>query len=105
MKTLTLLKKARKVISKEENWTRGELARNFNGGAAVPNSTDAVCWCSMGAMRKFVELDFITPALDELILAMPIGYRQSVVTFEDSHTHAEVLALFDKAIENLSSKN
>lgn len=104
MKTLTLLKKARKLISKEENWTYGSLARSIDGGSAIPNSTDAVCWCSVGALRKFVELDFIHDAVDELILAMPESDRQSATNFNDSHTHVEVLALFDKAIANMSLK-
>lgn len=104
MKTLTLLKKARHLISKEENWTKFAFAKDANGVETASKGNDAICWCSIGAMRKFVGLDFCTDALGELMLAMPEDCRQSVGAFNDSHTHAEVLALFDKAIENTSLK-
>lgn len=104
VETLTLLKNARELISNEENWTYGSYSRSIDGGTAIPSSTDAVCWCSIGALRKFGAWDSVNDAMFELMVAMPEDYRQSVATFNDSHTHAEVLALFDKAIANMSLK-
>lgn len=98
MTPLEQLKAARELISVPERWTTGFLARNDKGNPRVPKREDATCFCAYGAlMRVSGTLDAdAMGALDKLS-----GGDMS--TFNDTHTHAEVLAAFDKAIASLEA--
>lgn len=94
---------ARAKIAPIENWTQGSFAKNKNGSPVLETSESACSFCSAGAVYLACrELEggypaFMIPslnALDELSRAM----GQSVGHFNDTHTHAEVLAKFDEAI-------
>lgn len=100
MNTLDALKKARELIKDPSNWTQRASARNSAGESRSPSSSSACCWCASGALEKVCNKFFIGPwdALSRFTK------MQTVITFNDSHTHAEVLALFDKAIAAEESK-
>lgn len=102
MNTLEVLIAARKVIEKPENWTQGVLAKNRYGNAVYVYSEEAACFCSMGALYRAVDEDdcLKTNIIDDVAAILSsIVQDDTVAGFNDKSTHAEVLALFDKAIE------
>ena len=97
-----VLVRARQIITPPEAWTQGALARGKNSEPVPVSFNDAVCFCSYGAnQRASFELKagfrICAVADDALRAAAGMG----VATFNDSpsRSHAEVLAVFDKAIE------
>jgi hypothetical protein len=82
---------ARKLIEKPENWVQGVYRVSCEYGMA---------YCADGALNA-VSPGNPEGAYTALKAAMksPVG----VVYFNDHHTHAEVLAAFDKAIAECST--
>lgn len=101
--TLATLRRARKLLSDESRWTQRVHARDARGRTCDPRSAAAVCWCAVGALcrAKDIPLDIANPALD--VLAAVIGPGVHVVDWNDAEgrTHADVLAVFDRAIATL----
>lgn len=93
-----ILVAARKKIEKEENWCQRASARNIHGKPVLSNSPDAVQWCLLGSFSGAEEHyhKFQTTLLKHM---SPEG-TIFVSSFNDSHTHQEVLELLDKTIEN-----
>jgi len=90
-----VLIRARERISVPERWTQRALARDISGAPVMTHSKLAVCWCSMGAMRAEAGELLYRAALNFLT-----GIKgECVHEYNDTHTHTEVLAMFDKAIE------
>ena len=96
--TLEILREARELISVPERWTTGASARTLDGCELYSGAHEAaVCWCAIGAIRHSVGkygniidiLGELDPRLDE---------------WNDTHTHAEVLALFDRTIARMESE-
>jgi hypothetical protein len=104
MTTLEILKAARAKIADKKNWTQGELGRDANGNPVTDASllaSQAVCFCASGAL-------FLAGASEDGIDVWHVLSRSMgcfVPKFNDSHTHAEVLAAFDKAIAELEVQN
>jgi hypothetical protein len=101
MSAKQLLVAARAVIEKPENWTQAAYAREGKDGRAVStNHPDATCFCSIGAVYRAAN-DLGLPRSEALSAlgeqADKYGYF-TIHSFNDSHTHEEVLALFDDAI-------
>lgn len=90
--TLETLKAARKLIEKPENWTKHVLARDRKGKEVDFSSPDAVCWCSSGSIQ------LANPNYIDASEALASVCKTTIPYFNDSHTHAEVLAAFDAAI-------
>lgn len=98
-----ILKDARALIADEKNWTQGALARGPSGGVVSYKSSVAVCFCSIGAIERIAKKS--TKALqvvEKFYRILPSG--DGLADFNDSHTHAEVLALFDRAIARAESE-
>lgn len=95
--TAEILIEARKLIEKPENWTQGVDARDSRGIAVDYDHGGAVCWCAAGAISRIGKMsDAVGDAERTMRLAIGFGFISS---FNDSRTHAEVLAAFDRAIE------
>ena len=94
--TVTILKAARDLIAKPENWTKGAFARSAKGNRVRAAYKGAVCFCSIGALMKVKGEDY-TDAINFLRRELPDG-SMGIMAFNDSHSHAEVLDLFSKAI-------
>lgn len=80
---------ARKLIEKEENWCQGYSKRAAsNGGYA---------YCAAGAISSATAPSYAgnTAAYNHI---WPYNSGGVLSGFNDTHTHAEVLALFDRAI-------
>jgi hypothetical protein len=95
MTPLEILKAARELISVPERWTQGGSARDRDGICVKSASAYAVCWCAAGAVYK-------TGCNDDASLRalrfLDAVSGSTIEPFNDSHTHAEVLAAFDRAI-------
>ena len=112
-----LLQSARDLIADPARWTRGAMARNRLGQSCSPHESEAVCYCSQGAISlkiystRFMRLNPVElialkgNALIALDLAAShlAGKYMTIASFNDTHTHAEVLAVFDLAIERSAS--
>lgn len=90
------LKAARARIERPENWTKLFLARSKSGLAVSADSSDAVAWCLVGACVAGGDRTIAEEAIGRLYRAANLTSKLGV--WNDSHPHAEVLALLDKAI-------
>lgn len=86
---------ARAKIEDPKNWTQGECARDSKGKEVHSRNERAVCWCSIGAIAHASGFYY---GFDKTIAALESVIPGSISTFNDTHTHAEVLAKFDEAI-------
>ena len=86
---------ARAIIADEENWTQGAYAKDKDGMSSGVICSNAVCFCSIGAIRKIT----ISPFDAMAVLRNHMG--DSIILFNDGHTHKEVLAAWDEAIASL----
>lgn len=108
MRTLVVLKAARATIEDPVHWVKGRFSRMVN---------DRVCYCAVGAVAETlgnvdggsVTLSLeLTKVLETLAQALPPSTARPstapvhrLTAFNDSSTHAQVLALFDRAIAAL----
>lgn len=104
---LEIIKAARELISDPDRWTQGAYAKDNLGRWTYVSSPDAKCWCSTGAVYKAAVCDIqasirVLKALDKAV-GVHTKLRSNIIHFNDAHTHPEVLAIFDKAIENFES--
>lgn len=105
----SILKAAKELISDESRHIKGNLAANKEGFLCNPHSKDAHCFCSMGAVYRVAGIG-ATPRTTwdydhlkkESLLVLRKHMQGSVGWFNDTRTHAEVLAAFDAAIEESS---
>ena len=100
MDTVEILEKARELISDESRWTQGSYAKDEKGEGTLPWREEAVCFCALGAIKKAGNFhdDCSEPAIFlGRVLRDDMGLH-SVDEYNDSHSHADVLALFDRAI-------
>ena len=105
MNTVTkVLIEARELISDPERWSQRGYACDARGQTTMWDSPKAVSWCAFAAIRKAAGAvpenrrehnALVERAQDKL--ARVIGGR-GVFWFNTSHTHAEVLAAFDRTI-------
>lgn len=103
MKQSEMLRKARDLIADQARWTKNVFARDEYG---YPCSVDDGCaraYCAIGAIEHFARAEARTRDATEWLeaetrLQDAVGDNQSITEFNDSHTHEEVLALFDAAI-------
>ena len=117
MTVLELLQNARQLLSDPARWTKGCFARNAEGQAVHPVLGKAACWCSVGAIRKEFSREHgytdrsatVSSFLDAHLLLHQLlssgKHSAGIPSFNDhpDTTHADVLALFDRAIEHCSS--
>ena len=102
MDTVKILKSARNLISDPRRWTQGDYVdRNANG---------EICYCAIGALAAVQEIepgDDIPGAADlaRVITGGSSDYGFWVVRYNDDHAHADILAIFDEAIEAAENGN
>lgn len=108
MSTLEILKAAKEKIVDEKSWTQEWFAKYWDDERRVWREADATspwatCWCSSGAIRAVLNASNFDSISDDL--AIPFGFDSlgNLEEFNDSHTHAEVITLWDKAIAELDS--
>lgn len=95
---VSLLRRARARIEDPVCWTQGCSARSAKGREVLARSMEAMSWCAIGAMQaEQLDVDVYFDGL----AALRSQVNTSMQLFNDSHSHAEVLAVFDAAIESL----
>ena len=92
------------IIAEESAWVQNFYAKDKEGSFVSANNPEAVCFCSLGALNKVrgpLLNSWGTPASTLRILAEAVLSRAmggSVPPFNDEHTHEEVMAAWDLAI-------
>jgi hypothetical protein len=96
---------ARALIADPEHWTRGAMARDAKEGpwnTVRPLAPEAVSWCAYGALQKAQD-GYHLSVMEELTSYMSRTLGASgVIHWNDTSTHEEVLAGFDRVIESLA---
>lgn len=110
MHKLELLKSARELLADPARWTQHCMARTESQVPVNPCTAEAACWCASGAIMRQHEI----PEEDRIaaILALnqgvPGNFPQEhcamtrVIKYNDSASHLEVLAMFDRVINGYS---
>lgn len=111
---LELLRGARTLIARPENWCQSWYAvgRNKSEWEIVvePNDPRAERFCSLGALRNQLGIGVTQtlrgehPLYEEAVTALAGTMRMKVPDFNDSRSHAEVLDAFDRAIARLEKQ-
>lgn len=103
--TKQVLIDARELIANPMHWTQHDFAKDADGKpvamhtAIGGNAGGAVCWCSLGALIK-VTAGELSPEFVNARFQLRRFMELDIARFNDTRTHAEVLAAFDKAIDN-----
>ncbi len=84
---------AKALIDKPHKWCRGHDSRP---------SCYGIQYCSVGALQQtekhFDNFDVFAKAWETLQEAISYGENVPIQTFNDTHPHEDVMALWDKAI-------
>lgn len=129
MRTSERFQDARDRIVSPNSWIKWHLAENLESAIVDPTDPTAVCWCAMGTLARSYNNNFkinkvltvVDPTMGEspidvLNIAVNLfvnnnnesNYIQfngamplNLTSFNDASvtTHADILAVFDKAIE------
>lgn len=108
MQVKQLLEQAKALIDTPEKWTKGALARDAGGQPVAYFAPDARCFCTAGALQKACNNDESNSRLIQAgrraiykAMAERDKLDVSIERFNDHTftTHAEVMAVFDLAIE------
>jgi hypothetical protein len=108
---LNSLRASRDLIKDPNHWTQEAYARNEYGDVREAEADDAVRFCSMGALdrqpsvyMKFANRDGVIQRWRPIhFLNWAKAFNEGITTFNDKHTHAEVMAAWDAAIKKLES--
>lgn len=92
MKISEHLKAAKALIDTPDKWTQGAYARNHQGYETRINSSDACQHCSYGALAA-------KEAPHACFMLLYKEMENNIIRFNDHHTHQEVMAMWDRAIE------
>jgi hypothetical protein len=87
---------ARAKIADEKNWTQHHYARNARGFSIAASDKKACQWCAGGALIAVHPTGILSDYVAADLLRREMD--GAISHFNDTHTHAEVLSAFDKAI-------
>lgn len=99
-----LLKNARDKIADPKHWTQGKMAINRFGFDVPPESPNAACFCSVGAVRAANtgnQPELGREALERLTLTADHLFGCGIISVNDLKGHASALKVFDKAINDV----
>lgn len=100
----------RDLISDPKNWTQCSFARNKYGDPVPYFYKSAVCFCSIGALNRVCNYgdngdceyhNHSYDLLNKIVVEITKDPSQTIGHYNDSHTHNEVIAVFNKAINSL----
>lgn len=101
MKISELLISAKALIDTPEKWIQNTEAMTAYKEQVDCTHSLATCFCSLGAIGRVEytnKLEHNQDARDHLSHAMTGDYWR-IGNYNDSHTHSEVMAMWDKAIQ------
>jgi hypothetical protein len=90
-----ILRKAKALIDTPEKWTKGSNARSMGGFKVSAYDESACKFCSIGALSKANNGD---KRYSDIYYYLDAAMVTRVSAFNDTHTHAEVMAKWDEAI-------
>ncbi len=99
------LELVRAMLSDARRWTTDFFARNAGGYSVPVTDKHAVCWCLLGAFLALEQSHSVSEKASERATCLLNQARgldpmdEDLGDFNDTHTHAEVLALLDRTIE------
>lgn len=111
MTTEEVLIAAREKIADEKNWTQKEYLRGGSGEPLMAKDVAKACqFCAIGAVfAALCDVEycnmFAVECESPYILALNRASGGSIFRFNDSHTHAEVLGIFDEAIASEQARS
>ncbi len=105
MTPLRALIEARKLLNAKSRWTQGAFAKTKEGNVIGPNTNNAACFCSLGALYHVAPTAPKARNKAEILLnniCLTLHF-QPIVSFNDYYhiTHKDVLKVFDTAIKEL----
>jgi hypothetical protein len=106
VEVLELLEAGRKIISEPRAWTQHAFARNARGHQVPSGFSEATCWCSVGVLNvacnsvisKVRRQGFIFEYMEDARSVLDAFAEGCIAEYNDTHTHEEVMSLWDKAI-------
>ena len=106
-KVCNILVMAKAKIKDPKCWTTTITARDSHGDPVMSQSSEAVRWCVLGALMAVTHRGdrdrlMAEMALENAIKNLSGHYSRNIAKFNDEHTHAEIMELFDTAIEELA---
>lgn len=106
---LPALDRVIKLLSDPDNWTTGASARDEADARVSVGNPNAVSWCLLGAISKEGGYGFNRDALmnlvSEIIQEQHDGEEYySVASFNDHHTHEEVMNVLTLTRERLQNE-
>jgi len=96
------------LLTPKENWTTGAYARNELNRAVLTSDPTACKFCLVGGLRRVASAIDLNNALYPVMLdavsdQIDQGYhgQASIIKFNDSMGHSEVLNMLDNTIHNV----
>jgi hypothetical protein len=102
MKESERLRAALALIDSPEKWAQGASAKDSEGFIVALHAEDAVSFCSLGALGiKCSDKGYLdNEAYESSRTYLKRAAGQRLITeYNDTRTHAEVMQMFDKAIQ------
>jgi hypothetical protein len=96
---LDLLTAGQNLIRDPQHWTQKAFARTKEGHAVNELEPKAVCFCTLGALFKANQGGSGQTCEDAFRILHQVIPPGGIPMFNDNHTHAEVMAAFDRARE------
>lgn len=93
-----ILIEARELISDPKRWAQGAPARNARGISVSVVDEKAQSFCSFGAIYRSANMEDWTETLYKAHGFLQDEMCGKILDYNDTHTHEEVLAAFDRAI-------
>ena len=107
IRTLTILKQARKLITSARKWTKYRAAVDENDVPCDPASRKAARWCAIGAIQRAAYERRVQSspyaAIEALKDVLPRGAYQ-ISQVNDELGHRATLQLFDRAIKRTEKR-
>ena len=89
------------LVKNPETWCQGAYALNAAGEVAHANADEACRWCSAGALVRQFNKNTLSalggePRFDHLMRLLHEESDGGLVHFNDTHSHPEVVALWER---------
>jgi hypothetical protein len=110
----TVLDELYELLLDPGHWSKGWSARLINDNYASPIDPQAVKWCLTGGVHKVVYSKLCPETRDHIaelyqkvfwILEQQLRTDKSLLSFNDSSTHAQVTDLIDAARKSLRNNS
>lgn len=104
MLTSAMVQSVQDLIGSRKTWTTYALARDRSGEEVSPRSKEACAWCTVGAIKRELDLtdevdlhQQLDRAAEDLFPGAP-----TIIHINDRKGHDAVMACFDRVKERLT---